>query len=84
MYVGSAEHRGRKRGIDQARWQISPDDFHFQRTNYSARRSARSFVSAAFANRSASRKCGVSGAQQEIAGASLNERVHRQKADGRN
>lgn len=31
-------------GTDQARRQISPDDFHFQRTNYSARHDVRSFV----------------------------------------
>lgn len=37
------------------RQQISPDDFHFQRTNYSPSPRARSFVSAAFANKSASR-----------------------------
>lgn len=32
--------------------QISPDDFHFLRTNYSPSPGARSFVSAAFANKS--------------------------------
>lgn len=54
--VGERERREGGR-IDKARRQISSreNDFHFQRTNYSARHGARSFVSAAFANRSASR-----------------------------
>jgi len=38
------EEGEKERGIDQPRRQISPDDFHFQRTNYSARYSVRSFV----------------------------------------
>lgn len=46
---------GGAREVDRARRrQISPDDFHFRRTNYSARLDERSFVSAAFANRNAS------------------------------
>lgn len=45
-----------KEGVGwSGRQQISPDDFHFQRTNYSPSPCARSFVSAAFANKSAKR-----------------------------
>lgn len=64
LSMGRRDREGR---IDQARRQISPGDFHFQRTNYSARRACvRSFVSAAFANRSASQNARVR-PRQEIA-----------------